>query len=69
MQKRLIQFENQSEEEYQEWLKTVKPIPWLKQSDILWIARMRRERREDAIYHAIHCSGGCGCEWRRHNKS
>jgi len=69
MQTRLFPIENSTEEEYQEWLKTVKPIPWLKQSDILWIAKQRKERRADATFHAIHCTGGCGCSWRRHNKS
>ncbi len=30
----------------------------------------RKEARIDARFHAIHCTDGCGCEWRNHhNKS
>jgi len=63
VQRRLIPLPNQSEEEYQAWLKTVKPIPWLKQSDLLWIQKQRRERREDAIMKIIHSDGLE--EWRK----
>ena len=68
MQKRLIPIENQTEEEYRDWLKTVKPIPWLKQSDLIWIQKQRQERRLDAIMKLIHSDGLE--EWRKkHNKS
>lgn len=70
MQRRLIPFPNQSEEEYQAWLKQkgYTPWKWLKNSDLIWIQQQRRERKTDAIFHAIHCTDRCGCGWRKkHN--
>jgi len=70
MQRRLIPIPNQSEEEYQAWLKKrgICFGKWLKASDLLWIQKQRRERKLDAIMKIIHSDGLE--EWRKkHNKS